>query len=89
MRFPRRSDVPNWDPLQGFEQAPDSTKMAMIALAVRSIARSMQEMTETQSTQIEDLKNTLKWTQRTLVSILVTVAVGMIMLYLERGGGTP
>jgi hypothetical protein len=81
--------MPNWDPLQGFEQAPDSTKMAMIALAVRSIARSMQEMTETQSTQIEDLKNTLKWTQRTLVSILVTVAVGMIMLYLERGGGTP
>jgi hypothetical protein len=78
--------VPSWDPLQGFEQAPDATKMAMIALAVRSIARSMQEISQNQSEQIEDLKNTLKWTQRTLVSILVTVAVGMVMLYVERGG---
>lgn len=78
---------PDYDPLQGFESASTSEqKMAMIALAVRSIARSMREMNERNLDALEELANQVKWMQRTLVGSLVTLVVGVLIILVERGG---
>lgn len=76
---------PDFDPLQGFESAPDATKMAMIALAVRSIARSMRDLADHQAATVEDLTNQVKWMQRSIIGALITIVGGLILALLERG----